>query len=329
MNQVPPDGDPRILIPPTLSPAAFAARDAAGRIVAFAGETMGTRWSLSAVSPHANTAQTVQAALDRVVAQMSQWEPASDISRFNRGAPGAWQNVPPEFARVLKAALQVAERSGGAFDPALGAAVDLWGFGPAPAPDDAPDEAATTAAIAGGIDFDGPGLRARRTASARLDLSGIAKGFGVDLAAERLLASGLRHFLLEVGGELRGHGLKPDGQPWWVEIERPPHSRFGPLRVALHEHAVATSGDYRRWLDAGGERHAHTLDPRTGRPVANAVHAVTVLHESCMMADAWATALTVLGPTEGMALADREGLAAYMIADREEHLSRGLQAMLD
>ncbi|MCW1429888.1 FAD:protein FMN transferase [Novosphingobium sp. JCM 18896] len=329
MPPVSPDGEPRILIPPTLSPAAFAARDSAGRIAQFAGETMGTRWSLSAVSAPVDTARTVQAALDRVVAQMSQWEPASDISRFNRSAPGTWQSLPPEFARVLKAALQVAESSGGAFDPALGAAVDLWGFGPAPAPDDAPAEAATTAAVAGGIDFDGPGLRARRTASARLDLSAIAKGFGADLAAEHLLASGLRHFLLEVGGELRGHGLKPEGQPWWVEIERPPQARFAPLRMALHEQAVATSGDYRRWLDAGGERHAHTLDPRTGRPVANAVHSVTVLHESCMMADAWATALTVLGATEGIALADAEGLAVYMIAGEEELLSAALRTMLD
>lgn len=329
MPPVSPDSEPRILIPPTLSPAAFAARDAAGRITQFSGETMGTRWSLSAVSAPIDTVRIVQAALDRVVAQMSQWEPASDISRFNRGPTNAWQSLPPEFARVLKAALQVAERSGGAFDPALGAAVDLWGFGPAPAPDDAPTETATNEAITGGIDFDGPGLRARRKGSARLDLSGIAKGFGADLAVEHLLASGLRHFLLEVGGELRGHGLKPEGQPWWVEIERPQQSRFAPLRVALHEHAVATSGDYRRWLDAGGERHAHTLDPRTGRPLANGVHAVTVLHESCMMADAWATALTVLGPVEGMALADTEGLAAYMIAGEAEFLSDALQAMLD
>ncbi|RZJ98463.1 MAG: FAD:protein FMN transferase [Novosphingobium sp.] len=290
---------------------------------------MGTGWTLSAVSPPPGTAELVQAALDRVVAQMSQWERDSDISRFNRAAPGTWQRLPPEFARVLKAALTVAELSQGAFDPALGTAVDLWGFGPAPAPDDAPAEAMTTAAIAGGIDFDGPGLRARRNASARLDLSGIAKGFGADLAAEHLLAGGLRHFLLEVGGELRGHGITPAGQPWWVDIERPPQARTAPLRVALHDLSVATSGDYRRWLDTGGQRHIHTLDPRTGRPVTNAVRSVTVLHESCMMADAWATALTVLGPAEGMARAARQDLAVHMIAGEEEYLSPALRAMLD
>ncbi len=294
---------------------------------------MGTRWSLSAVSPPAGTAAGVQAALDRVVAQMSQWQPDSDISRFNRAAPSRWQPIPAEFARVLKAALLVREASGGAFDPAIGTAADLWGFGPAPAPSDAPDTQATDAAIDGTIEFDGPGLRARRTDNARLDFSGIAKGFGVDLAAEWLLAGGVRHFLLEVGGELRGHGLKPDGQPWWVEIEQPPRlasgTAFAPLRAGLHDLSVATSGDYRRWLDAGGQQYAHTLDPRTGRPTDSGVRSVTVLHESCMLADAWATALTVLGPEQAMALADAQGLAVQMLTDREEFLSAALRAMLD
>jgi thiamine biosynthesis lipoprotein len=316
-------------IPPTLSPAAFAGRDPTGRIVMLSGETMGTRWNLSAVSPPEGTARVVQAALDRVVAQMSQWETKSDISRFNRNAAGLWQPVPPEFARVLKAALEVAELSGGAFDPALGGAANLWGFGPAPAPAAVPAGDATSAAVGGHIEFDGPGLRARRLGPAQLDFSGIAKGFGADLAAEHLLASGIHHFLLEVGGELRGHGVKPDGQPWWVDIERPPGSAIAPLRVALHELSVATSGDYRRWLDAGGKRHAHTLDPRTGRPVANGVRSVTVLHPSCMLADAWATALTVLGPIEGIALADAQGLAVQIIAGNEEFLSAALRTMLD
>jgi thiamine biosynthesis lipoprotein len=179
------------------------------------------------------------------------------------------------------------------------------------------------------VELDAPGLRARRTGAATIDLSGIAKGFGVDLVAETLLAQGLRHFLIEVGGELRGHGLRPDAQPWWVDVARPPRSPAAPLRAALHELSVATSGDYLRWLDAGGERHAHTLDPASGRPVRNGVHSATVLHASCMMADAWATALTVLGPYRGMALAEAKGIAAQMIAGDREFLSAALIAMLD
>lgn len=292
---------------------------------------MGTGWSLVAVSPPADAAATVQAALDRVVAQMSQWETDSDISRFNRSSPGRWAMLPPEFVRVLETALAVADKSGGAFDPAMGALADMWGFGPATAPNAAPDDVETALVLAarGTIELDALGLRARRTGKARLDFSGIAKGYGVDLAAEKLLAAGLRHFLLEVGGELRGHGVRPDGQPWWVDIELPPDSPHIPLRVALHEMAVATSGDYRRWLDADGRRFSHSIDPRTGRPVESGVRSVTVLHPSCMFADAWATALIVLGPERGMALAEAEALAAHMIVEDQEFLSPALAAMLD
>jgi FAD:protein FMN transferase len=299
--------------------------------VRLVGETMGTRWSLKAVSPPPAIAPVVQAALDRVVAQMSQWEAGSDLSRLNRAPPGAWQPVPAEFARVLKAALEVAAASGGAFDPGIGSLTELWGFGKGPAPAEVPAAATTDAAShdRGGIEFDAPGLRARRTGSAQLDLSGIAKGFGADLAAEVLMAHGVRHFLVEVGGELRGSGVRPDGQPWWVDIEQPPGSSFAPLRIALHDLSVATTGDYRRWLDVGGKRHAHTLDPRTGRPVEYGVRSVTVLHPMCTKADAWATALTVLGPAEGLALANAQGIAMHMIAGEDEFLSDALRAMLD
>jgi thiamine biosynthesis lipoprotein len=292
---------------------------------------MGTGWSLHAVSPRAGVAEGVQTALDRVVAQMSQWEPGSDISRFNCTVPGQWRMLPPEFVRVLKAALDVAEASGGAFDPAMGALTDLWGFGPAPAPSAAPHPTVIAAILSdrGGIELDAPALRARRTGEAQLDFSGIAKGFGVDQAAEWLLAQGVRHFLLEVGGELRGEGVKPDGQPWWVDIECPPGVKLTPLRVALHRLSVATSGDYRRWLDADGRRHGHTLDPRGGCPVENGLRSVTVLHESCMLADAWATALAVLGPAEGMALASAHGLAAHMVAQDGERMSPAFADMLD
>ena len=141
----------------------------------------------------------------------------------------------------------------------------------------------------------------------------------------------LRDFLVEIGGELRGEGVRPDGQPWWVDLEPVPGSRLAPLRAALHGLSIATSGDYRRSFAHGGRDYAHTLDPRTGRPLDNGVASVTVLHPSCMLADAWATALTVLGPA-GMALAEREGLAAHMAVRAGtgfvEHLSPALQAML-
>ena len=291
---------------------------------------MGTGWSLSIVSPPDGVLTGVQAALDRVVAQMSQWERQSDISRFNRLRPGQWQSLPPEFVTVLQAALAVCEASGGAFDPGMGAFSDAWGFGITNV-DGVPDDATIAGPLAGHgrIELDALTLRARRTGVARLDFSGIAKGFGVDLAADWLLRSGARSFLIEVGGELRGESVKPDGQPWWVDVESPPGSGTLPVRAALHGLSIATSGDYRRWLDADGRRYSHTLDPRTGRPIENGVHSVTVLHRSCMLADAWATALTVLGPAQGIAIADAQGLAAHVIADGGERMSAAFSAMLD
>jgi len=286
---------------------------------------MGTDWSLHAVAPIAGTGEGVQAALDRVVAQMSQWVADSDLSRFNRAPAGAWQAIPAEFAAVVAAGLDIGNRSSGAFSLTLGELSEVWGFGAAGPVDAIPE----TAAPQSGLEFDPDTRRIRRSEGARLDLSGIAKGYGVDLAAEWLLGEGVRHFLLEVGGELRGEGIRPDGQPWWVDVEVPPSWPGAGWRVALHDLSVATSGDYRRGLDIDGQHYSHSFDPRTGRPIANGVCSATVLHRSCMMADGWATALTVLGAEAGIALADKQDLAACILANGREHVSRGWREMLD
>lgn len=316
------------MIPRALTPAAFAGRDAGAAIESFAGETMGTSWSLQAVTPPAATATAVQARFDRVVTQMSQWDAASDLTRFNRAPPGIWHVIPAEFAAVISAALDIARISDGAFDPCLGLHTEQWGFGSAGPVTAIPAPAAGSAASPS-IDFDAQERRIRRTEGAALDLSGIAKGYGVDSAAEWLLGEGVRHFLIEVGGELRGEGIRPDGQPWWVDTEMPPSSSFAPYRIALHDLAVATSGNYRRGFEVDGVRYSHSFDPQTGRPVIHNVSSVTVLHRSCMMADGWATALTVLGPQAAITLADEQGLAVCVIAGQREYLSRGWRAMLD
>ena len=295
------------MIPRALTPAAFAARRPEASVRRFSGRTMGTSWSLQAVDAPASAGEGVRRALDRVVRQMSQWEAQSDLSRLNRAPVGEWHAIPPEFARVMAAATTIAEASGGAFNPGLGVLTERWGFGAggpvAAAPDIAPPEAPPD------IAFDAATARVRRGPGAALDLSGIAKGFGVDLAAEQLLASGVRHFLIEVGGELRGEGLQPDGQPWWVDVEPPPGLSLAPWRLALHDLSVATSGNYRRGF--------------TG------VASVTVVHRNCMIADGWATALSIVGPDAAMALAHAHGLAAQMIADGREYISGAWAAMLD
>lgn len=310
-----------------MTPAAFAGRDARAPIEHFSGETMGTSWSLQAVSPPATTVHGVEAAFDLVVVQMSQWEAGSNLSRFNRAPPGRWHRVPDELAHVVEAALRIARASGGAFDAGMGRLTEAWGFGSAgpvgrPPEGHAGPENRT-------IDFDPVTRHIRRAEGAALDLSGIAKGYAVDLAAEWLLDMGVRHFLLEVGGELRGEGMRPDGQPWWVDVEMPPTVSIAPWRIALHDLSVATSGNYRRGFHSDGQHYSHSFDPGTGRPIVNGVASVTVLLRSCMMADGWATALTVLGPEAAMALADEQGLAACVVAGDREYVSRAWSAMLD
>jgi thiamine biosynthesis lipoprotein len=316
-----------------LSARAFHRRALGGGVADFGGATMGTNWSIRIAALPARLSGAilpgVQAVLDRIIAQMSQWEPGSDIRRFNRAAPGEWRSVKPEFAHVLAAALDVAARSGGGFDPAMGALADRWGFGPSGARADIP---ATMASGERHVDFEPLLLRARRSPGAALDFSGIAKGYAVDAVAEWLRGQGLQDFLVEIGGELRGSGIKPDGQPWWVDLEAVPGAILPPIRVALHGLAVATSGDYRRYFEQGGRRYAHTLDPRTGIPLDNCVASATVLHAECMLADAWATALTVLGLEKGLVVADREALAVHMVVrdgdGYREHLSPAFERML-
>ena len=292
------------------------------RVHEFGGRTMGTTWSVRLVGSRELARQPVldaiQGALDEVVAQMSTWERGSDLCRFNRAEPGSWHALPVAFREVLAGALDVAAHSGGAFDPTAGELVDAWGFGPL-ARTGVPDaDALARARTRGGwrrLDIvDGRVLQA---GGVSLDLSAIAKGFGVDLVARRLDALGLESHLVEVGGELRGTGVKPDGQPWWVQLEEPSDGAAGGATLlALHGLSIATSGDYRRWFGHEGTRYSHTIDPRDGLPIRHGLASVSVIHAECMQADAWSTALNVLGPDDGLALAQRLGLAARFVVRR-------------
>lgn len=329
---------PRVLVPALTTPPA---RPVGGSVRAFGGATMGTTWSAKAVLPATVDLPAleamVQRALNAVVAQMSPWEPLSDLCRYNRAPAGSWIRLPEATLTVLRRAIEVAETSDGAFDPTLGALTDLWGFGPRPFSGAPPERDAVTALRETGgwkrLTLDGEALF--QPGGLKLDLNGIAKGFGVDQAAAALDRAGVKSYLVEVGGELRGTGAKPDGQPWWVELERPPSANDAEKTlVALHDLSVATSGDYRRFFDHEGRRYAHTLDPATGAPVTHATVSVTVLATDCMSADAWATALTVMAPDAALAFAAKHDLAALIVSRAatgglEERLSPALRAMLD
>ncbi|WP_449474016.1 FAD:protein FMN transferase [Sphingobium chungangianum] len=290
---------------------------------------MGTSWSARIVDAPPGCANAIDDALSRVIAQMSNWEAHSDISRFNALPIGTWATLPSDMMTVLKAGLTMARLSGGAFDPAIGQMVERWGFGPSgiTGPEIVPAHPApwTMVEIAD--------QSARRLTDVKLDFSGIAKGFAVDAVSEALRDLSARHFLVEIGGELRGDGLKPDYQPWWVDVEAPPGLTVPTLRIALCGLSVATSGDYVRFQTKDGAHLSHSIDPATGRPIANGVASVTVLHESAMLADAWATAITILGHERGMALATRHDVAARLILRIEdgakEYMTPALASMLD
>lgn len=329
----------RVLVPRDIAPRP----PPPGVVHALAGRTMGTTWSVRLAGAAPMDLQALDAGirseLDLIVGQMSHWEPGSDLSRFNRAPAGTWQALPAPFVEVLQVALSVAADSDGAYDPSAGALVDLWGFGAQDRHDEPGFQPPGDRAVAAArsqcgwqrLQLDAAGRRARQPGGLRLDLSAVAKGYAVDRVARHLDALGLQDHLVEVGGELRGTGLKPDGQPWWVQLEAVA-GHAGETVLALHGLAVATSGDTRRFFQHGGMRCSHTLDPRSGRPITHGAARVTVLHRDCMAADALSTALTVLGLDAGLDWATQRGLAAVFVTRRadggfDEHMTPACEAL--
>ncbi len=300
-----------------------------GRMLRFTGETMGTRYVVKVVGAAADPAWAprlraeVQAALDGVDRRMSLYRPDSELMRLNRHASTTPLPLSADLFTVLAAGHRVAELSHGAFDISVAPLVNAWGFGAEPRRTAPPEPNALSSRAAIGWQ----GLRldpVHRTASKaqpalQADLGGIAKGYGVDLAARALEAIGIDNYMIEVGGEVRTRGVNAFGQIWRIGIEQPDAVPPRAHRVVpLRDGAMATSGDYRNYFEHGGRRYSHAIDPRTAAPIVHALASVTVIAEDCMHADALATALIVLGPERGWALADARGLAAYFIVRGED-----------
>lgn len=308
----------RVLLPARI---AMPAEPPEGRVECLAGRCMGTSWQVLAVLDASQDTAALEAGvaarLEEIEACMSHFRPNSALRRFGRLGAGERLALRPDFARVVRAALAVAQASEGAFDPTLAGAIDAWGFGAAQHYGDAGfapplHGPATMPQAWQGLALDEAG-QLLQPGGVGLNLSAIAKGYAVDAASAWLDAAGVPHHLVEVGGELRGAGMKPDLQPWWVALEQPiADCPLPATRIALHGLAVATSGDYRRAYRAGGHTLQHTIDPASGTPLADGPSSVSVIHPECMMADAWATALMVRGPVEGLALAEARGLAALL-----------------
>ncbi|HSD43432.1 MAG TPA: FAD:protein FMN transferase [Burkholderiales bacterium] len=297
---------------------------AAGGLHEFRGPTMGSTYTVKIVEPGLSAAGRAQAhaavlaALERVEGRMSTYRPDSELSRLNRHAEAAPVALSAETLAVFAAAQRVSEASGGAFDVTVGPVVDAWGFGPSKLHAVPPeDEIRRLGARVGHrmLEVDErSGTVAKRHPDIRADLSGIAKGYGVDAAARALEQLGFGHYMVEAGGEVRTRGLNAVGEPWRVGIERPDAvPQRVHLVVPLSGLSMATSGDYRIFFEQDGRRYSHEIDPAIGAPVMHRLASVSVVHADCVLADAWSTALFVLGPEKGPLQAEAQGLAAHFI----------------
>ncbi len=294
------------------------------------GSTMGTYYSIKVADGVAADAQAFQAEVDRrlerVNEQMSTYRPHSELSRFNQHADHSPLPVSTELARVVAEALRLGRLTRGALDVTVGPLVNLWGFGPDKRPTTVPDDSLLTAtrqrtglgllhveigADADTLRKDIPGLY--------VDLSAIAKGYGVDEIARYIESLGGRHYLVEIGGELRVKGQNGQGQDWRVAVEKPT-AELGSVQevISVGDRGIATSGDYRNYYELDGQRVSHTIDPVTGKPITHRLVSVTVVAPTCMEADGLATALMVMGTEKGLAFAAEQDLPVFMITKTDE-----------
>ena len=297
--------------------------------IALNGPTMGTRWSaLFFAEPGLDPSPirvALQAAVDDVDGQMSTWKPGSDLMRLNAAPVAEWVTVPARLAEVLRIGLEIGRASGGAFYIGMGDAVTAWGFGPDAAAPEGIRAAMETSRRPAHQALELEGDRVRKLAPIALDLNGVAKGYGVDRLAETLRDHGIADALVGIDGEMRAMGLRPDGEAWTIAVEAPDSERRTPHSIlALQDAAVATSGDYRHWVEVQGRRLSHTMDPRRGAPLTASPASVTVVARTCAEADAWATALMVLGPDKGATLARRSGIDALFLLRDDDASARGV-----
>jgi thiamine biosynthesis lipoprotein len=263
--------------------------------------------------------QTIDEVLDEVDRQMSGYRNDSELSLFNASMSTEWFAISPELASVVAAALQIGDASRGALDITVAPLVSLWGFGPSGQSSELPDNEILqqTRRRVGReklqVRAQPPSLR-KTLPVLTIDLNSIAPGYAVDVLMERLRSLGIQHCLADIGGEIRALGRNADNQPWRVAVERPEQGEPAPYVILqLDGVAVATSGEYRHSTMREGRRYSHTIDPRTGQPVEHDLASVVVIDASAAQADAWATALNVLGPRDGFKLASDRGMAALFI----------------
>ncbi|MEM8594882.1 MAG: FAD:protein FMN transferase [Pseudomonadota bacterium] len=314
-----------VLCGPLALPLTFAACSSGAEIMRIEGATMGTTYRVVALDASKRLGQAeVMAAIDTALAevnrQMSNWDPDSEISRFNTQESTAPVPISSGLAEVMAAAETVSAASQGRFDTTMGPVIELWGFG-ARGGSTLPTETDIAAARARAGHANtirlSDGTLQKLQPEAQVYLAAIGKGYGADHVARALEGLGIDDYMVDIGGDLRVAGRNPDGLPWQIGIETPAVERIDVMQVVgVSNLGLASSGDYRNFFVHEGQRYSHLIDPRTGRPVTHNTASATVIAENAMLADAWATAMHIMGREDGLALAEELDLAV-LFAERD------------
>lgn len=289
-----------------------------------AGPTMGTTYTVKIANPPASiTREQLQATIDTVLArvdrEMSSYRSDSELSRFNASTSTDWFAVSDDVVKVVDAALAVSELTQGALDITVAPLVDLWGFGRNGEPADLPtDELVERARARTGYrriaTRKQPAALRKKIPDLQIDLNAVAPGFASDLLFEQLKALGLDNLMVDIGGEVRAGGRNGRAEAWRIAVEKPVDAEPEAFAVVrLDDMAVTTSGEYRHYYVRNGQHYSHTIDPRTGRPVRHTLASVVVVSTTALNADAWTTALNVLGEEAGYALAVQRKIPALFI----------------
>lgn len=291
------------------------------------GDTMGTQYHISALPPKRFDRQAGQKDVDAILAAFSRitstYIPDSEVNRLSAFPLDENRDISQILSDILLISMEVSWITGGAFDVTVSPLVELWGFGAERREQGVPDASAIAAALEYvgfqylQLDFTEPKIKLTKPVT--IDLSGVAKGYGVDMVAQWLERQGIQDYLVEIGGEIRAAGKSPRGDEWRVGIEKPAGLSAGVERaIRVSGVGLATSGDYRNYFEKDGQRYSHTLNPKTGYPITHKTASVTVVAETSAYADALATGFLVLGAEKSLALAETHGIAVYLIEKSDE-----------
>ena len=301
----------------------LAGCDAGPDIIKISGEQFGTQYRVTVVADQPapdDLSDQIASLISLVDQSMSTYRGDSELTVFNATAINEPVRISADFAEVMALSFEVWEASGYLFDPTVGPLVNLWGFGPEISLNDRVPLAAEIQSALSQTGFgsvtlesDEKGFWLIKSLNVRIDLSGIAKGYAVDIVANHLEMLALTDYLVEIGGEVRVSGNNPKGKPWRVAIETPQIMGGVERVLELQDSALATSGDYRNFFEFEGKRYSHLIDPRDGYPVKHSTVSSTVVMDSCAKADAWSTAFLIMGHERAMTIANQKGIALYVI----------------